>query len=40
MRRRIGVTIVKLFQYVTADLELCSNESDDVRIKGINGAGI
>lgn len=31
---------MKLFQYMPADLELRSNESDDTRIRGINGAGI
>lgn len=31
---------MKLFQYMPADLELCSNESDDTRIRGINRVGI
>jgi len=36
----VSVAIMKLFQYMPADLELCSNESDDTRIRGINGEGI
>lgn len=31
---------MKLFQYMPADLEPHSNESDDTRIKGINGVSI
>lgn len=36
----VSVAIIKLFQYMPANLEPRSNESDDTRIKGINGASI
>lgn len=36
----VSVAIMKLFQYMPADLEPHSNESDDTRIKGINGVSI